>query len=157
MLDRNIAKLYGTKTQRINEQVKRNQSLLPTDFLFQLNDDDVEILVSQNAIPSKSYLGGHNPYAFTQYGCNMLATVSKTEITYKRAVQIIRAFTTVEMMMQQGVQGSNHVEPDRSKEIHDVYSSLWVLKQAMSNSDEMKHFTEFIDIMMGQVGKLLKA
>ena len=64
--------------------------------------------MSQNVIPSKSYLGGHSPYAFTQYGCNMLAAVLKTGIANKRAVQIIRAFTAVEMIIRQGVQNSAH-------------------------------------------------
>ena len=106
MLDRDIARFYGTNTRKLNQQVKRNQSKFPNDFAFQLSDEELGNLRSQNVMSSWGGLR-HAPYAFTQYGCNMLATVLKTEIANKRAVQIIRAFTTVEMMMQQGIKVSN--------------------------------------------------
>jgi hypothetical protein len=49
-------------------QVKRNSDRFPEDFIFQLTDYEVEILVSQNAIPSKRSLGGNNPFVFTEQG-----------------------------------------------------------------------------------------
>jgi len=154
MLDRDTAKLYGTKTPRINEQVKRNQSKFPDDFVFQLSDEEFENLRSQNAMSS---WGGtrHNPYAFTQYGCNMLATVLKTDVANKRAVQIIRAFTSVEMMIQQGAQVSNSAHPITSKMLMDIYSSLWVMKQGMSDSRGMQHYAATLGTVMDRVYSLL--
>lgn len=58
MLDRDIAKLYGVKSIRLREQVKRNIERFPKNFMFQLTDKEVETMVSQNAIPSKKHLGG---------------------------------------------------------------------------------------------------
>ena len=58
MLDRDLAELYGVKTIRLREQVKRNIRRFPDNFMFQLNENEVNLMVSQNAIPSKQYLGG---------------------------------------------------------------------------------------------------
>ena len=57
MLDKYLAELYEVKAIRLREQVKRNNKRFPSDFMFQLTDSEVELLVSQNAIPSKKYLG----------------------------------------------------------------------------------------------------
>ena len=56
MLDRDLAKLYGVKPIRLREQVKRNQLRFPENFMFQLTEQEVEEMVSQNAIPSHSGL-----------------------------------------------------------------------------------------------------
>jgi hypothetical protein len=54
MLDRDLAELYGVKSIRLREQVKRNRGRFPADFMFQLNKQEADSLVSQNAIPSKT-------------------------------------------------------------------------------------------------------
>ena len=72
MLDRNLAELYQVKATRLREQVKRNSKRFPDDFMFQLSENEVEVMVSQNAIPSKQHLGGALPYAFTEQGVYML-------------------------------------------------------------------------------------
>ena len=58
MFDRDLAVLYGVKAIRLREQVKRNIKRFPSDFMFQLTNEEVDIMVSQNAIPSKKYLVG---------------------------------------------------------------------------------------------------
>jgi hypothetical protein len=68
MLDRDLALLYKVKAFRLREQVKRNITKFPKHFMFQLTEQEVEIMVSQNAIPSKGHLGGTLPYAFTEHG-----------------------------------------------------------------------------------------
>jgi len=92
MLDRDLAELYGAKPIRLREQVKRNIGRFPDDFMFQLTPEEVDFMVSQNAIPSKQHLGGSLPYAFTEAGVSMLASVLRSEIAVKMSVQIIRAF-----------------------------------------------------------------
>jgi hypothetical protein len=62
MLDKDLAVLYGVKPIRLREQVKRNLMRFPGDFMFQLSEEEIDVMVSQNAIPSKKYLGGYNPY-----------------------------------------------------------------------------------------------
>ncbi len=92
MLDRDLAALYGVKPIRLREQVKRNQERFPSDFMFQLNDEEVTSMVSQNAIPSKQHLGGALPYAFTEQGIYMLASVLKSTTAIEVNIAIIRTF-----------------------------------------------------------------
>ena len=92
MLDRDLAVLYGVKAIRLREQVKRNSSRFPKHFMFQLTEPEVEIMVSQNAIPSKGHLGGTLPYAFTEHGILMLANVLKSERAVQVSIKIIELF-----------------------------------------------------------------
>ncbi len=64
MIDRDLAELYGVKAIRLREQVKRNIDRFPEDFMFQLTTDEADLMVSQNAIPSRQHLGGTLPYVF---------------------------------------------------------------------------------------------
>ena len=93
MLDRDLAELYQVKATRLREQVKRNSKRFPTDFMFQLNENEVEVMVSQNAIPSKQHLGGALPYAFTEQGVYMLATVLNSDVAIDINIAIMRTFT----------------------------------------------------------------
>lgn len=92
MLDRDLAELYGVKSIRLREQVKRNNERFPDDFMFRLSENEVEIMVSQNAIPSKQHLGGALPYAFTEEGIYMLATVLNSKVAVQTNIAIIRTF-----------------------------------------------------------------
>ena len=62
MLDKDLAALYQVRPIALRQQVSRNKERFPDDFMFRLNDDEVTELVSQNVIPSKSILGGHNTW-----------------------------------------------------------------------------------------------
>jgi len=93
MLDRDLAVLYHVKPIRLREQVKRNSKRFPDDFMFQLNENEVEIMVSQNAIPSKQHLGGALPYVFTEQGIYMIATVLKSDVAIEVNIAIMRTFT----------------------------------------------------------------
>lgn len=57
MLDRDLAEFYEVKPIRLREQIKRNAERFPFDFMFQLTDAEVDIMVSQSAIPSRQHLG----------------------------------------------------------------------------------------------------
>lgn len=92
MLDRDLAILYGVKPIQLRQQVKRNAIRFPNHFMFQLNETEVEIMVSQNVIPSMKHLGGHLPYAFTEHGVLMLANVLKSERAIKISIRIIELF-----------------------------------------------------------------
>lgn len=95
MLDRDLAELYQVKAIRLREQVKRNLDRFPAEFMFQLTEEEVEMMVSQNAIPSKQHLGGSLPYAFTEQGVAMLSAVLKSDTAVKMSIQIINAFVAM--------------------------------------------------------------
>lgn len=99
MLDSDLANLYGYEVKRLNEQVRRNINRFPTDFMFQLTIEEVELVKSQNATSPKDTLfegqsGGRRklPYVFTEQGIYMLATVLRGELAEKQSIYIMRAF-----------------------------------------------------------------
>jgi hypothetical protein len=67
MIDADLAELYGVPTKRLNEQVKRNSNRFPSDFMFQLNEEETEFLRSHFAT-SKTERGGRRylPFVFTE-------------------------------------------------------------------------------------------
>ena len=64
----------------------------PEHFMFRLDESEVEIMVSQNAIPSKKYLGGSLPYVFTEHGILQLANVIKSDRATQMSIKIIELF-----------------------------------------------------------------
>src|SRR3989338_9097777 len=81
MLDSDLARLYGVPTKRLNEQVRRNRSRFPADFMFQLTGNEVEALRSQVATLERGR-GRHRkylPYAFTGQGVAMLSSILRSE------------------------------------------------------------------------------
>ena len=95
MLDRDLASFYEVKPIRLREQVKRNINRFPPDFMFQLTDDEVDFMVSQNAIPSRQHLGGTLPYVFTEHGVAAISSVLTSERAVEVGIQIIRAFVSM--------------------------------------------------------------
>ena len=99
MLDKDLAELYGVKPIRLREQVKRNLNRFPADFMFQLDENEIDFMVSQNAIPSKQHLGGSKPYMFTEQGVSMLSAVLKTDFAVEMSIKIIRAFVSMKQFL----------------------------------------------------------
>ena len=100
ILDTDLAELYGVPVKRLNEQVKRNRERFPSDFMFRLTDEEQESLRSQNAT-SKSGRGGRRyaPYAFTEHGAIMAATVLNSEQAVEMSVFVVRAFVRLREML----------------------------------------------------------
>jgi hypothetical protein len=98
MLDSDLALLYGVETKRLNEQVKRNESRFPLDFMFQLTEIEFQNLKSQFATSS---WGGTRklPFAFTEHGVLMLSSVLKSDKAIQTNIQIMRIFTKVRQML----------------------------------------------------------
>lgn len=98
MLDFDLASLYGYTVKRMNEQVKRNIERFPDDFMFQLDMSEIpEQLKSQFATLNKqdNYRGMHikkAPFAFTEQGIYMLASVLKSLLAIQQSIIIIRLF-----------------------------------------------------------------
>ena len=93
ILDADLARLYGVTTKRLNEQVRRNPERFPEDFMFQLTDEENQSLISQIAM-SKIGRGGRRtlPYAFTEHGALMAASVLNTPRAVEVSVYVVRAF-----------------------------------------------------------------
>lgn len=92
MLDFDLADIYGVKTKRLNEQVKRNINRFPSDFMFQLSDEEKQEVVAKCDHLSKLKFSPSNPYAFTEHGAIMLASVLNSPLAIETSVLIVRAF-----------------------------------------------------------------
>ena len=92
MIDRDLAELYGVKTKVLNQAVKRNIERFPSDFMFKLNDNEFEELVTNcDHLKSLKY-SYQNAYAFTEHGVAMLSSVLNSKKAIDVNIQIVRAF-----------------------------------------------------------------
>jgi hypothetical protein len=99
LLDADLAKLYGVTTGNLNKAVKRNQHRFPPDFMFQLTDDEADVLIFQTGISKQRGGRRHNPYAFTEQGVAMLSSVLRSERAVQVNVAIMRAFVSLRRML----------------------------------------------------------
>ena len=109
ILDRDLARLYGVETRRLNEQVRRNIERFPEDFMFKLTKEEFDNLRSQiatsNADPSdlRSQIATSNgrggqryvSYAFTENGIAMLSSVLRSPMAIATNIHIMRAFNAM--------------------------------------------------------------
>ena len=100
MLDSDLARLYkcANGTKDINKAVKRNIKRFPEDFYFQLNKEEYKNLKFQfgTSSPTNNYGGVRKlPYAFTEQGVAMLATILRTKNASQMSISIMRAFVTM--------------------------------------------------------------
>ena len=118
MLDKDLAIFYEIKTIRLREQVKRNPDRFPDDFTFQLNDFEVDLLVTQNAIPSRKHLGGSNPFVFTEQGVAALSGVLKSKKAANVSITIFRAFVKIRHVLNQNHNFLDRLLQVEQKQIH---------------------------------------
>lgn len=96
MLDRDLAKLYGVKTEVLNQAVRRNIARFPSDFMFQLTKQELENWRSQFVISKSDKLGlRYRPLVFTEQGVAMLSGILKSRRAIAINIQIMRTFITL--------------------------------------------------------------
>jgi len=130
MLDRDLANLYSIETRVLNQAVKRNIERFPDNFMFSLSLDEINILVSQNVIPSKKHLGGYKPYAFTEQGVAMLSGVLNTKIAINISIRIINAFVSMRHFISRNVDIFTRLDKverkqlDQDKKISKIFTAI---------------------------------
>ena len=122
ILDRDLAELYGVQVRHLNQQVKRNAKRFPPDFRFQLSAQEFKILRSQNVISSESHGGTrYHPYAFTEHGAIMAATVLNSERAIEMSVFVVQAFVRMRRALATNRQVlAKLAEVERRLETHDA-------------------------------------
>jgi len=140
MLDRDLAELYQVETRRLNEQVKRNLDRFPDDFMFQLTEKELKDWKSQFATSNKEIMGLRKlPYAFTEEGIYMLATVLRSPIATQTTIHIIRTFKKLrEFSKHYNALAKQLFEIDRKHEKH--------YKELKKELDELVATSEVADI-----------
>ena len=109
MLDIHLAELYEVEVKRLNEQVKRNIDRFPSDFMFQLNENELENLRSQIATANFD-MRRTLPFVFTEQGVAMLAGILRSKKAIQVNIEIMRAFVLLRKMALQYSEISEKIE-----------------------------------------------
>ena len=102
MLDSDLAEVYQVETRALNQAVKRNLSRFPKDFMFQLDEAETIALrnSSQFVMSSRKHRGtSYQPYAFTEHGAVMLASVLNSPTAVEASIVVVRAFVKLRAML----------------------------------------------------------
>ena len=99
ILDSDLALLYGVRTKRLNEQVKRNQNRFPVDFMFQLTEVEKSEVVANCDHLRKLRFSPALPFAFSEHGALMAANILKSDRAVCASVQVVRAFVKLRRML----------------------------------------------------------
>ena len=144
MLDYDLAELYVVETKQLKRQVRRNIERFPEDFMFELTQQEYEILRSQFGTLKR---GGHLKYlpmAFTEQGVAMLSSVLNSPTSIKVNIQIIRVFTKIRQILADTLSIKLEIEEikkklsNQSKNIELVFNYLDELIDKKENSEPRK-------------------
>jgi hypothetical protein len=138
-----LTELYAVETKQLKRQVRRNMERFPEDFMFELSQQEFEILRSQFGT---SNWGGtrYMPMAFTEQGVAMLSTVLNSPTAIKVSIQIIRVFTKVREMLTDSLGVKLEIEEikkkltNHSKNIELVFNYLDELMDKKGNTEPRK-------------------
>jgi len=137
LLDTDLADLYGVSTKRLNEQVRRNLERFPADFMFQLTGAELLALRLQN-VTLKKGRGRHRkyrPYAFTEHGAIMAATILNSDHAVAVSVFVVRAFVKLREVLASNKELLQKFETlERKLETHDqaIVGILQQIRQLMN-------------------------
>ena len=120
LLDLHLAPLYGVKTKRLNEQVRRNAARFPEDFVFRIPQKEWDELVAKCDQFGKALHSSALPTAFTEQGALMASTVLRSGQAIQMSIYIVRAFVRMrEAMSANEVILRRLAEIDRTLLVHD--------------------------------------
>jgi len=121
IIDADFAEVYGVLTRRLNEQVKRNRKRFPEDFMFRLTADEKAEVIANCDHLEKLKFSKALPFAFTEHGAIMAASVLNSPNAIKVSVFVVRAFVQLREII------SGHRELARK---------ITQLERKLSNHDE---------------------
>lgn len=146
MIDADLAVLYGVTTKRLNEQVRRNLIRFPSDFMFQLNEEEFENMRSHFAT---SKWGGRRylPFVFTEYGAIMLANILNSPGAVHASIQVVRAFVKLRELLSTNKEFAVKLKELEEKieqhdeEIHLIFKAI---RRLMVQPEEKKRRIGFL-------------
>jgi hypothetical protein len=139
MIDAELAKLYGVTTKRLNEQVKRNKGRFPRDFMFQLTAKEKAEVVANCDHLQKLKFSPVLPYAFTEHGAVMLASVLNSPVAVEASIQVVRAFVKLrEILGTHRKLAVKLIELESRMQGHDddITALFEAIRQLMEPSDK---------------------
>ena len=155
MLDADLAFIYGVETKRLNEAVKRNASRFPIDFMFQLSQEEFDFL-KEEITGSKSLRsqiatlkkgkGQHRkylPYAFTEHGTVMLASILNSPQAVEANIFVVRAFIKMREFL-----AAHHELSEKVDELEEKINTL-----EEQQSDKFKKIFQVLRRLIGEETK----
>jgi len=135
MLDSDLAYLYGITTYNLNKAVKRNCTYFPSDFIFQLTQDEWNSLISQYGIEKAHRRGGRRtiPYGFTQEGVAMLSSILNSPRAKDVNIAILRSFAKIRHDSETNLNWANKFD-DLKMELRNQIASVSDVLQTLTNS-----------------------
>ena len=130
LLDFDLAELYETETKRLKEAVRRNIERFPSDFMFELTKEEYNTLRTQFATLDNRGRGKHskyNPFAFTEQGIAMLASVLRSSKAIEVNIQIVRAFVFLRkyaLSHSELTQKLQELETKYDKQFNDIFEAI---------------------------------
>lgn len=135
LIDSDLATLYGVTTGNLNKAVKRNMDRFPSDFMFQLEPEELANLKFQFGIPSWGGRRRSRPYVFTEQGIAMLSSVLNSERAVKVNIAIMRAFVKLRRMLDTNrelAQKFSELERRVGKHDEEIVEILEAIRQLMT-------------------------
>jgi hypothetical protein len=139
LLDFDLAVLYGVTTGNLNKAVKRNVDRFPSDFMFQLEPEELANLKFQFGIPSWGGRRRSRPYVFTEQGIAMLSSVLNSERAVKVNIAIMRAFVKLRRMLDTNrelAQKFSELESRVGKHDEEIVEILEAIRQLMASPEK---------------------
>jgi len=134
IVDADLAEFYGVTTKRLNEQVKRNKERFPEDFMFQLSVNEKSEVVAKCDHLTKLKFSATLPYAFTEHGAIMAASVLNSPQATQMSVFIVRAFVKLRRTIAENkelAQKISQVEQHLAEHDEQIVAIVKAIKQLM--------------------------
>ena len=140
MLDSDLASLYHCKngTKAINQAVNRNIDRFPSDFYFQLTNQELSFLRSQIGTAKWKTMSRTSPYAFTEQGVAMLSSVLHTEVASETSISIMRAFVAMRHYIGNNEYRLSNVET----KVLELDNDVKLLQESFNKFEEKKKINE---------------
>ncbi len=140
ILDVDVAKIYCVETRALVQAVKRNIERFPEDFMFQLSSKEAELMRSQSVIASKRNIR-YQPYAFTEHGALMLASILKSSQATQMSIFVVRAFVQLREYLAthkdlaRKMEELERQQKEHTQQLTSVYS---IVKQLINPPEKSK-------------------
>ena len=151
MLDFDLADLYLVETKVLKQSVRRNLDRFPEDFMFELTPEEYNCLIIslRSQIVTSNEKGGRRymPYAFTEHGVIMLASLLRSELAINASIQITRAFVA----MRNFIMSTQHIE----SELAALKARLELLER--NDEDNLKAINDLSEDMRQEIDNIYQA
>ena len=140
MLDRDLARLYGVTTKRLNQQFTRNRNRFPKDFVFRLTLQEARQIARlrlQNATLKRGQHIKHPPHVFTEHGAIMLASVLNSRVAVQASVWVVRAFVQMREAIIEYAQLSKRIDA-LAEQYDDRFSAVFEAIRALMKLPEKR-------------------